>query len=400
MRLRELGLVPWWWILDESRDVTTWRYAASVYDYVVETVPLARIDCWRGHLPPLVICEARATRGVLERIAGDYLCPITATGGQSGGFIVNEIVPLLADNDRKVLYIGDCEERGPGDHIEANTRRYIEEHTGASSRPRRGLRSRSHLRRSRAHDGFRMMVRRDGAGVRLLTRNCLISCTQPGPEGGRWARDGRQGSMNPAGRAARVCTNMVETDRAPTPGSRIPHDWGSHLVRPPPEKRISGLPNRRRSTLLAFGSLHLASPSNETLTCRAQPTAMSFDLASAAAATGVAKSSVLRTIKAERISGQRDDNGRWHIEPVELFKIFPPLPPTQPATRDERHPSRPPRSIIAVQLCELRAGRYAAGPRPLDCRGRRLEASWRAIACCWWGRAGSWWASLPMPTPR
>jgi hypothetical protein len=88
---------------------------------------------------------------------------------------------------------------------------------------------------------------------------------------------------------------------------------------------------------------------------------MSFDLTSAAAATGVAKSSVLRTIKAERISGQRDDNGRWHIEPVELFKIFPPLPPTQPATRDERHPSRPPRSIIAVQLCELRAGRL---PRP------------------------------------
>jgi hypothetical protein len=30
MRLRELGLVPWSWILDESRDVTTWRYATSV----------------------------------------------------------------------------------------------------------------------------------------------------------------------------------------------------------------------------------------------------------------------------------------------------------------------------------------------------------------------------------
>jgi hypothetical protein len=27
--------------------------------------------------------------------------------------------------------------------------------------------------------------------------SCLISCTQPGPEGGRSARDGRQGSMNP-----------------------------------------------------------------------------------------------------------------------------------------------------------------------------------------------------------
>jgi hypothetical protein len=21
------------------------------------------------------------------------------------------------------------------------------------------------------------------------------------------------------------------------------------------------------------------------------------------------------------------------------------------------------------------------------------------VACCWWARAGSWWASLPMPTP-
>ena len=37
---------------------------------------------------------------------------------------------MLAGNDRKVLYIGDCEKRGPGDQIEANTRRYIEEHTG------------------------------------------------------------------------------------------------------------------------------------------------------------------------------------------------------------------------------------------------------------------------------
>jgi hypothetical protein len=130
MRLRELGLVPWDWILDESRKLTAWSYAASVYQYVVESVPLARIDCWSGEPPPLIICEARATAGVLERITAEYLCPITATGGQSGGFIVNEIVPLLADNDRKVLYIGDCEVDGPADQIEANTRAYIERHTG------------------------------------------------------------------------------------------------------------------------------------------------------------------------------------------------------------------------------------------------------------------------------
>jgi hypothetical protein len=52
MRLRQLGLVPWSWILDESRDTTTWRYSASVYDYVLETVELARIDCWGGMRQP------------------------------------------------------------------------------------------------------------------------------------------------------------------------------------------------------------------------------------------------------------------------------------------------------------------------------------------------------------
>jgi hypothetical protein len=132
MRLRELGPVPWWWIEDESRDVREPRYAASVYEYVVETVPRARIDCWGGEPPPLIICEARATRGVVERIADEYL---TATGGQCGDHIVNEIVPLLAGNKRKVLYIGDCEVEGPGDQIEANTRHYIEEHTGRTFTP-------------------------------------------------------------------------------------------------------------------------------------------------------------------------------------------------------------------------------------------------------------------------
>jgi hypothetical protein len=132
MRLREIGLVPWEWLIDETRDVSERRYAASAYEYVVDTLPMIRIDCWGGEPPPLVICEARSTRGVLERIATDeYLCPITATGGQCGGHIVNEVAPLLAD-DRKVLYLGDCEVDGPGDQIEANTRDYVERHAGCT----------------------------------------------------------------------------------------------------------------------------------------------------------------------------------------------------------------------------------------------------------------------------
>jgi len=101
---------------------------------VQETVPRARIDVWQCEEPPLLLFESRASAGVCRSTAYEYLCPLAATGGQSGGFIVNEIVPLLTGK-RKVLYIGDHELRGPAEQIEANTKRYIEEHTGRTFGP-------------------------------------------------------------------------------------------------------------------------------------------------------------------------------------------------------------------------------------------------------------------------
>jgi hypothetical protein len=130
MQLRQSGAVPWEWIVDETREVKEWRFASSAFEYVADAAEGVRIDCWGGEPAPLIICEARSTKGVLERIAATYLCPITATNGQGGGFIVTSIAPLLSGNDRRVLYLGDCEADGPADSIENNTRRYIEEHAG------------------------------------------------------------------------------------------------------------------------------------------------------------------------------------------------------------------------------------------------------------------------------
>jgi hypothetical protein len=61
--------------------------------------------------------------------------PLAATAGQSAGYIVTEIVPLLRNNSRIVLYIGDHELRGPADQIEANTRAYIEKHANRKFGP-------------------------------------------------------------------------------------------------------------------------------------------------------------------------------------------------------------------------------------------------------------------------
>src|SRR5215813_12004828 len=50
-----------------------------------------------------------------------------------------------------------------------------------------------------------------------------------------------------------------------------------------------------------------------------------FTLGTASQATGCAKSTILRAIKAGRISATRDDLGQWQIDPAELFRVFPPL---------------------------------------------------------------------------
>ena len=63
--LRKAGLIPWDWIVDETREVANWQFAATVHDYVIEAAERARIDCWGGEPAPLVICEARSTKGVL-----------------------------------------------------------------------------------------------------------------------------------------------------------------------------------------------------------------------------------------------------------------------------------------------------------------------------------------------
>jgi len=65
-----------------------------------------------------------------------------------------------------------------------------------------------------------------------------------------------------------------------------------------------------------------------------------YTLGTASQATGCAKSTILRAIKAGRIAAVRDDLGQWRIEPAQLFDVFPTLahpdatPHTGPMERD------------------------------------------------------------------
>jgi hypothetical protein len=50
---------------------------------------------------------------------------------------------------------------------------------------------------------------------------------------------------------------------------------------------------------------------------------MAYTLAAAAAATGLNKTSILRAIKSGKLSGTKDEFGQWHVEPVELHRVYP-----------------------------------------------------------------------------
>jgi hypothetical protein len=51
---------------------------------------------------------------------------------------------------------------------------------------------------------------------------------------------------------------------------------------------------------------------------------MPMTLAQAAQATGVNRSTILRSIMSGKISGTKDDKGVWWVEPCELHRVFPP----------------------------------------------------------------------------
>src|ERR1700738_444085 len=52
---------------------------------------------------------------------------------------------------------------------------------------------------------------------------------------------------------------------------------------------------------------------------------MSYTLGQAAKAVGMSKTSILRSIKAGRISAGRDEFGQWAIEPCDLHRVYPAL---------------------------------------------------------------------------
>jgi hypothetical protein len=124
--LREIDLVPWDWIADETRSLDNYTGWSSIAAAANATAEAARLDPWDG-TAPLILTESRSLSGVLRDLVTHYAVKIAATNGQVGGFLYTDVVPELSPDD-VVLYIGDHDWQGH--QIEANTRRVLEREVG------------------------------------------------------------------------------------------------------------------------------------------------------------------------------------------------------------------------------------------------------------------------------
>ena len=97
---------------------------------------------------------------------------------------------------------------------------------------------------------------------------------------------------------------------------------------------------------------------------------MPYTLAEAAIACGLDKSTVRRAVRAGKISGTKDEAGTWHVEPVELHRVFPPASRTEDdTTAVPLH--APSDAATDILVDELRAIIRASERREEDLRQER-----------------------------
>lgn len=91
---------------------------------------------------------------------------------------------------------------------------------------------------------------------------------------------------------------------------------------------------------------------------------MSITLKEASEKVGVTRQTLMKAIKTGRISAEKSQGGEWRIEPIELFRVWPPVNKVQQTLQldltDGDTPSlQTENRLLREQLAELREERNA-----------------------------------------
>src|SRR3546814_7268522 len=91
---------------------------------------------------------------------------------------------------------------------------------------------------------------------------------------------------------------------------------------------------------------------------------MGITLREASEKVGVTRQTLMKAIKTGRVSAEKSDNGEWRIEPVELFRVWPPVNGVQQPLQSNITGSDTPglqaeNRLLREQVAELREERNA-----------------------------------------
>lgn len=108
---------------------------------------------------------------------------------------------------------------------------------------------------------------------------------------------------------------------------------------------------------------------------------MAYTLGQAAKACGKSKSTLSKAVKAGKISITKNDDGSFHIEPVELFRVFPAVSQTGEGEQSERQETEREtgkNTSKDMEIIELRIKLEAAQERIKDLE--KDKEDWKAQA--------------------
>jgi hypothetical protein len=112
---RELGLIPWHWIVDDTRKIQGWQSWSDPAAFVEETMESYRRDWWQDQPQRLLVLSEKATvGGVLRPVLQEYAAQFLVLHGFGSATALKALANLSTDDERplSLLYVGDHDPSG------------------------------------------------------------------------------------------------------------------------------------------------------------------------------------------------------------------------------------------------------------------------------------------------
>lgn len=112
---REEEIIPWEWIVDESRQTIVWSQYADLVEYSRQVERWYKRDFWAHQDNRVIVISEKATvKGIIEPVLGFYGVDFLPVHGFNSATKMHDLAENIAEDERHtlLLYVGDCDPSG------------------------------------------------------------------------------------------------------------------------------------------------------------------------------------------------------------------------------------------------------------------------------------------------